>query len=440
MSEPRLTLSEPLLHEVFDVSVPRGKKVLTRVSLLVGLSLAVLVSGHTVRRQHLADLDPAFSAALRYMQPANTQQFLHRQFGQPARLWQPMQPMKVANVQAAAATDSAVGSARKVAEGNAAAHAIVNRTKSFPALFGQLEEQAKGSYVAAMHPTQARVQPTQATQFSVEDLLEPQLVTARTFGAKFTEAVRDTEKLSVEDILGTLNATAEAGRRVYFWSAAADPLLQSEQKEDAHSSFNPLEKLFFWRFALAVAKQLGDPRVQPAKDYASLMAQINKVAASPDLRSIQLKSKAAFNDIFPDWLLTAYRMVFGPFEDFSALLIGEVTKFGSQWLMGPSDLATMPREDGSGGKNLVLKIEKCRFLEESGPCVKTCLHACKVPTEEFFSESMGLPVTLRPNMTSLGCEMVFGVAPLPLDQDPVAATPCFATCSQQARHTDVPCK
>ena len=29
--------------------------------------------------------------------------------------------------------------------------------------------------------------------------------------------------------------------------------------------------------------------------------------------------------------------------------------------------------------------------EESGPCVKTCLHACKMPTQEFFIEEMGQP-------------------------------------------------
>ena len=45
-----------------------------------------------------------------------------------------------------------------------------------------------------------------------------------------------------------------------------------------------------------------------------------------------------------------------------------------------------------------LLIEKCRFLETAG-CAKTCLHACKIPTQRFFLEEMGLPVTLLPNMT-----------------------------------------
>ena len=45
-----------------------------------------------------------------------------------------------------------------------------------------------------------------------------------------------------------------------------------------------------------------------------------------------------------------------------------------------------------------LLVEKCRFLESAG-CARTCLHACKIPTQRFFLEEMGLPVTMLPNMT-----------------------------------------
>jgi low affinity Fe/Cu permease len=101
-------------------------------------------------------------------------------------------------------------------------------------------------------------------------------------------------------------------------------------------------------------------------------------------------------------------------------------------------------------KNQGLLVEKCRFLEEAG-CVRTCLHACKIPTQRFFLEGiyiwiivsityafwlglfvlrtiyrqnyetifhvvilsihhhhleeMGLPVTLNPNMTDYSCKV-----------------------------------
>ena len=58
-----------------------------------------------------------------------------------------------------------------------------------------------------------------------------------------------------------------------------------------------------------------------------------------------------------------------------------------------------------------LLVEKCRFLETAG-CARTCLHACKIPTQRFFLEEMGLPVTMLPNMTDFRCadssEYVYG--------------------------------
>lgn len=209
--------------------------------------------------------------------------------------------------------------------------------------------------------------------------------------------------------------------------APASPTeLTTEQKVDAYHSFNPLEKFAFWRFSLSVASVLGD--VQPATNYSEMIAQVNGVAHSEhDLANVNAKGKLVMVQLFPEFLLPAYKMVFGPFMGFSAWMVAWVTKFATQWLMGPNELADLHREDGTVGKDLVLKIEKCRFLEESG-CVKTCLHACKIPSEQFFIEEMGLPVTLKPNMTSMGCELHFGVTPVPLSEDPVATTPCFETC------------
>jgi hypothetical protein len=64
----------------------------------------------------------------------------------------------------------------------------------------------------------------------------------------------------------------------------------------------------------------------------------------------------------------------------------------------------------------LLLIEKCRFLETSG-CVQTCLHACKIPTQNFFFEEMGLPVYIKPNITDYSCRFEFGIFPIPIESD-----------------------
>lgn len=39
---------------------------------------------------------------------------------------------------------------------------------------------------------------------------------------------------------------------------------------------------------------------------------------------------------------------------------------------------------------------RCRYLEETG-CASVCLNSCKFPTQRFFMEGMGLPLTMTPN-------------------------------------------
>ena len=52
-------------------------------------------------------------------------------------------------------------------------------------------------------------------------------------------------------------------------------------------------------------------------------------------------------------------------------------------------------------------IKKCRYLEDSG-CTGMCVNMCKMPTQTFFTDDFGLPLTMTPNFEDLSCDMVFG--------------------------------
>ena len=69
-------------------------------------------------------------------------------------------------------------------------------------------------------------------------------------------------------------------------------------------------------------------------------------------------------------------------------------------------------------------IKKCRYLEASG-CVGLCVNLCKRPTEAFFADAFGLPLTMIPNKDDLSCEMRFAIKAPPIEQDPVYELPCF---------------
>lgn len=94
-----------------------------------------------------------------------------------------------------------------------------------------------------------------------------------------------------------------------------------------------------------------------------------------------------------------------------------------QWLVGPSEVVEV-EVNGEKQKSGV-HIKKCRYLENSG-CVGMCVNMCKIPTQDFFTNEFGLPLTMIPNFEDMSCEMVYGQVPPPFEEDPVVKQPCLA--------------
>ncbi|XP_022898222.1 beta-carotene isomerase D27, chloroplastic-like isoform X2 [Olea europaea var. sylvestris] len=64
------------------------------------------------------------------------------------------------------------------------------------------------------------------------------------------------------------------------------------------------------------------------------------------------------------------------------------------WLVGPCEVKESEFE-GAKEKNVV-HIKKCRFLEETN-CVGMCTNLCKMPSQAFIQESLGMPSTMVPS-------------------------------------------
>ncbi|GJN12602.1 hypothetical protein PR202_ga30893 [Eleusine coracana subsp. coracana] len=92
------------------------------------------------------------------------------------------------------------------------------------------------------------------------------------------------------------------------------------------------------------------------------------------------------------------------------------------WLVGPSEVVEV-EVDGVKQRSGVL-IKKCRYLENSG-CVGMCVNMCKIPTQNFFTDEFGLPLTMNPNFEDMSCEMIYGQVPPPIEDDPVSKQPCY---------------
>jgi len=84
--------------------------------------------------------------------------------------------------------------------------------------------------------------------------------------------------------------------------------------------------------------------------------------------------------------------------------------------------------DGGGiARGQGLLVKRCRFLEESG-CASICVNACKIPTQNFFNDDMGLPLTMTPDYETGECQFSFGVLPSVEDELKAKRTPCLSRC------------
>jgi hypothetical protein len=95
--------------------------------------------------------------------------------------------------------------------------------------------------------------------------------------------------------------------------------------------------------------------------------------------------------------------------------------------MGECEINDVELDDGTVYKNQGLLVKRCRFLEESG-CASVCVNSCKIPTQQFFLEDMGLPLTMTPDYDTHECQFSFGVLPNERGELDARSTPCLSRC------------
>ena len=64
------------------------------------------------------------------------------------------------------------------------------------------------------------------------------------------------------------------------------------------------------------------------------------------------------------------------------------------------------------------------------------LFTAQIPTQSFFTDDFGLPLTMDPNFEDLSCEMIFGQRAPPVEQDAVYGQPCFLSQCSVAKQRD----
>ncbi|VVA89786.1 unnamed protein product [Arabis nemorensis] len=158
--------------------------------------------------------------------------------------------------------------------------------------------------------------------------------------------------------------------------------------------------------------------------YDSLVDTATRVASNLNTKQQHELVLIALDRAFPTVILSLVKMLFPP-SKLSRELFALFTTIFFSWLVGPSEVKET-EVDGRKEKSVVF-IEKCRFLEQTN-CVGMCTHLCKIPSQIFIKDSLGMPIYMMPDFDDLSCKMMFGQDPPEIQDDPVMKQPCFQFC------------
>jgi hypothetical protein len=178
--------------------------------------------------------------------------------------------------------------------------------------------------------------------------------------------------------------------------------------------------LFIRKMSLALGEQPSQQGFAGVVDLSRRMME----GRSPDQQ--QALVAKMLNSMVPKPVLWFIRKTFSPTQwvcEANAWFAARLFP----WLIGPCEVveAEVTGMDGERRwQKSDVHIQKCRYLEESG-CVGLCINLCKLPTQRFFTEQFGIPVTLTPNFEDLSCEMVFGQVPPALETEAAYQQPCL---------------
>jgi len=142
---------------------------------------------------------------------------------------------------------------------------------------------------------------------------------------------------------------------------------------------------------------------------------------------VQELAREVLVSLFPPFILDRFPSWFAsPFPDFSAKLCAWATVVGGTWLMGECEVNDVPEMD-NGGKNQGVLVKRCRFIEES-QCASICVNSCKLPTQNFFVQNMGLALTMTPDYETGECQFAYGKLPTEEEEREARETPCLMRC------------
>ncbi|RCV15363.1 hypothetical protein SEVIR_3G051400v4 [Setaria viridis] len=223
-------------------------------------------------------------------------------------------------------------------------------------------------------------------------------------------------------------------RRLRSSSPQADAAAAPGKGGEYRPSFADDLLLAFFRSKMV--EEVGWDSEKPG--YAGLMEVANRlmVKGKSALETEQAAVRV-LQSLFPPLLLVLYKALLSPIANgqLAAMMLARATALSCQWLMGTCSVNSVTLPDGKSWSSGVF-VEKCKYLEES-KCLGICINTCKLPTQTFFKDHMGVDLYMEPNFEDYSCQFNFGVPPPPLDTDKALKEPCLDICTNARRRREI---
>ncbi|WP_204140804.1 DUF4033 domain-containing protein [Halomicronema sp. CCY15110] len=198
------------------------------------------------------------------------------------------------------------------------------------------------------------------------------------------------------------------------------------------------DRLFIRLFSRKMANAVGEKTAM--KGYDGFVDLSQKIMRGRNAAEQQALVAVVLQSLVPAQALWLIRNLFSPTR-----LVCELNAWFAtvlfEWLVGPCEVTEVTVTDDNGEarqQQSGVHIQKCRYLEQSR-CVGMCVNMCKLPTQRFFTEDFGIPLTMTPNFEDFSCEMVFGAPPPDLTTEDCYQTPCLVDECTMAAPNARPC-
>lgn len=198
------------------------------------------------------------------------------------------------------------------------------------------------------------------------------------------------------------------------------------------------DRLFIRLFSRKMANAVGEKTA--LKGYDGFVDLSQKIMRGRNAEEQQALVAVVLQSLVPAPALWLIRTLFSPTR-----LVCELNAWFAtvlfEWLVGPCEVTAVTVTDETGEarqQQSGVHIQKCRYLEQSR-CVGMCVNMCKLPTQHFFTEDFGIPLTMTPNFEDFSCEMVFGAPPPDLTTEDCYQTPCLVNECTMAAPDGRPC-